>query len=44
MLKRLAQRITTRFEKLKAAFEGFLHLAIVVQHLRRQFNSTPFPK
>lgn len=43
VLKRL-RRIAMRFEKLKATFEGFLHLAIVVQHMRGQFDSAQFRK
>lgn len=43
VLKRL-RRIATRFEKLKATFQAFLHLAILVQHLRGQFNSAQFRK
>jgi transposase len=43
VLKRL-RRIATRFEKLQATFEGFLHLAIAVQQMRGQFDSAQFRK
>jgi transposase len=41
VLKRL-RRISTRYEKLKQSFEAFVHLAILVQHLRGQFESAQF--
>jgi transposase len=41
VLKRL-RRISTRYEKLKQSFEAFVHLAILVQHLRGQFQSAQF--
>lgn len=41
VLKRL-RRISTRYEKLKQSYEAFVHLAILVQHLRGQFQSAQF--
>lgn len=41
VLKRL-RRVSTRYEKLKQSFEAFIHLAILVQHLRGQFQSAQF--
>ena len=41
VLKRL-RRISTRYEKLQQSFEAFVHLAILVQHLRGQFQSAQF--
>lgn len=41
VLKRL-RRISTRYEKLIENFEGFVHLAIIVQNLRGQFQSAQF--
>jgi len=41
VLKRL-RCVSTRYEKLKKTFEAFVHLAILVQHLRGQFESAPF--
>jgi len=41
VLKRL-RRVSTRYEKLKQSFEAFVHLAILVQHLRGQFQSAQF--
>lgn len=43
VLKRL-RRISTRYEKLKQTFESFVHFAILVQHLRGQFQSAQFRK
>jgi len=36
------RRVSTRYEKLKQSFEAFVHLAILVQHLRNQFQSAQF--
>lgn len=41
VLKRL-RRVSTRYEKLKQSYEAFVHLAILVQHLRGQFLSAQF--
>ncbi len=41
VLKRV-RRVATRYEKLKQSFEAFVHLAILVQHLRGQFQSAQF--
>lgn len=41
VLKRL-RRISTRYDKLRQSFEAFVHLAILVQHLRAQFLSAQF--
>lgn len=41
VLKRL-RRVSTRYEKLKQSFVAFVHLAILVQNLRGQFQSAQF--
>jgi hypothetical protein len=41
VLKRL-HRVSTRYEKLMQSFAAFVHLAILVQHLRAQFQSAQF--
>lgn len=43
VLKRL-RRVSTRYEKLKQTFESIIHLAVLVQHTRGQFESAQFRK